>query len=298
MKRALSEQEYVEQNPQFFRRLHQHDGIWWDQIYPGYARPAFKFKALAPKTARPAWSEAWLGYSHCVAEPGWGNAAVPYMVLEGENLREFNLARLGTLKRNRVRKGLKQCEVKEVSDLESCLEEAREVCASHSMRGAATRHAHHVSPSFFIEQAETWRKQMRRDFACRGRSWFGAWREGRLVGYVATLRVEDVLLIEKVKLHTEFLPFCPSDALYFHVLSDAAGDVACRRIFNSAPQRPGLDRFKELFFFKPTPIPLYVSNPVFYRLAMRTMALREKWVAALRNRGAARADETGGEGKS
>jgi len=298
MKRALTEQEYVEENPQFFRRLHVHDGIWWDQIYPGYARPAFKFQELVPKTARPARSESWLGYSHCVPAVDMGNAAVPYMVLEGEDLREFSLARLGTLKRNRVRKGLKHCEVKEVPELESCLEEAREVCASHSLRGAATRHAHHVSPSFFTEQAETWRKQMRRDFACRGRSWFGAWREGRLVGYVATLRVNDVVLIEKVKLHTEFLPFCPSDALYFHVLSDAAQDKTCRRIFNSAPQRPGLDRFKELFFFKPTPIPLYVSNPVLYRCAMRAMALREAWFAARRSRRESQAEETGGGEKS
>lgn len=298
MKRALSEQEYVEQNPQYFRRLHVHDGIWWDQIYPGYARPAFKFRSMAPKTARPAWAKSWLGYSHCVPDTEMGNAVVRYMVLEGEDLRAFSLARLGTLKRNRVRKGCKHCEVKEVPDLESCLEEAREVCASHSLRGASTRHAHHVAPSFFTEQADTWRKQMRRDFACRGRSWFGAWHAGRLVGYIATLRVEDVLLIEKVKLHTEFLPQCPSDALYFYVLSEAARDETCRRIINSAPQRPGLDRFKELFFFKPTSLPLYVSNPVFYRLAMQAMALREKWAAALRNREASRADESGGEGKS
>ncbi len=284
MSRALSEQEYVEQNPQLFRRLHFHDGVWWDQIYPGFARPAFKFRALVPRTVRPARSQSWLGYSHFVSETGQGNGAVRYMVLAGDDLRDFGMARLDSKKRNQVRKGLKCCEVRDMSDLESCLEDAREVCVSHAQRGASSRKAFHASPDFFRNQADTWRMQMRRDFAGGGRSWYGAWHEGRLIAYLVTLQVEDTVLVEKMKLHTDFLAFCPSDALYFHVLSRIAQDSACLRVINSSPQRPGLDRFKEQFLFKATPLPQYVSNPAAYRLAMRAMALRNKWVEFRRAR--------------
>jgi hypothetical protein len=225
-----------------------------------------------------------LGYSHCVPEMGMGNARVHYMVLEGDDLRDFGMPRLDSKKRNQVRKGLKCCEIREISNLEGCLEDAREVCVSHSMRGAGSRKAYHVSPAFFIEQADVWRQQMHRDFASHGRQWFGAWHEGRLIAYLVTLHVEGILMIEKMKLHTDYLQFCPSDALYFHVLDRAAQMESCQRIFNSSPQRPGLDRFKEQFLFKATPIPIYMSNPAFHRLALRAMALRAKWVEARRTR--------------
>jgi hypothetical protein len=199
------------------------------------------------------------------------------MGLEGDNLRDFGMARLDSKKRNQVRKGLKCCEVRIISDLEACLEDARDVCISHAQRGAASRKAFHASPDFFRTEADTWRAQMRRDFAGGGREWYGAWHAGRLIAYLVTLQVEDTVLVEKMKLHTDALAHGPSDALYFHVLSRFAPDSACRRIINSSPQRPGLDRFKEQFLFKATPLPQFVSNPAAYRLAMRIMAVRNKW---------------------
>lgn len=298
MSRFLTEQEYVDENRRQFRRLHQRDGVWWTQIYPGFCRPAFKFRSVVPGTAKPLRSQALLGYSHFVPEMGMGNDAVRYMVLEGDDLRGFGMARLDSKKRNQVRKGLKCCEVRTISDLEGCLEDAREVCVSHSLRGAASRKAYHVSHTFFIDQADTWRAQMRRDFASGGRQWFGAWHEGRLIAYLVTLQVESVLLIEKMKLHSDYLALGPSDALYFHVLSQLAQDASCLRIINSSPQRPGLDRFKEQFLFKATPIPQYVSNPATYRLAMRAMALRNKWVEIRRARRARGTDAGADEADS
>lgn len=298
MSRALTEREYVEQNPQLFRHLHFHDGVWWDQVYPGYARPAFKFRTLVPGAARPARAQALFGYSHFVPETGMGNASAAYMVLEGDDLRDFGMPRLDSKKRNQVRKGQKCCEVRTISDLEGCLEDAREVCVSHSLRGASSRKAYHVSHTFFIDQADTWRAQMRRDFAGGGRQWFGAWHAGRLIAYLVTLQVESVLLVEKMKLHSDYLSLCPSDALYFHVLSQFAQDPSCLRIFNSSPQRPGLDRFKEQFLFKATPVPLYVSNPVSHRFALRALALRNKWVEIRRSRRERGADADRGEAES
>lgn len=281
MIRALTEQEYVEKNPHFFRRLHVHDGIWWDQIYPGYARPAFKFQAVAPMSARPSRLKSFLGYGHCVPDIRMANHTLDYMVLEGDLLRGFGLDRLDSKKRNQVRKGLKCCEVKELDQLEPYLEDAREICISHSIRGLSSRESYHVSTNFFVDQVDTWYAQMRRDFMNNGRRWFGAWYEDRLIAYLVTLQVGHNLIIEKHKLHTDYLKFCPSDALYFRVLEQAAKDESCQRIFNSTPQRAGLDRFKEQFLFKATPIPFYLSNPVAYRLAMRAMKIRKQMLATL-----------------
>lgn len=270
----MTEQEYVEGNPHLFHHLHVHDGVWWDQIYPGYAKPAFKFRELVPHVVRPARSRSYWGYSHCVPEMRQGNHAVDYMVLEGDNLREFGMDRLDSKKRNQVKKGFKCCEVKEILELEPHLEDARAVCISHSQRGVQTRKAFHVSHTYFIDHAEAWRAQMRHDFAGKGRKWFGAWRDNRLIAYLVTLQVENTMIIEKMKLHTDFMQFCPSDALYFAGLEQAARTASCRRIVNSPPQRPGLDRFKEQFLFKPTPIPFYVSNLFLFRLGTGMMRLK------------------------
>ena len=182
--------------------------------------------------------------------------------------------------------------MKNIEDLEACLEDARTVCISHSMRGASSRSSYHVEHTYFIDQADAWRAQMRRDFAGRGRQWFGAWRDERLIAYMVTLQVDNTMIIEKMKLHAEFMKYCPSDALYFRALEHAARHKSCLRIFNSTPQRPGLDRFKEQFLFKPTSIPIFVSNLRLYRMAMRAIALREQWMKASRVRREHTADKS------
>ena len=261
---SISEETFVKQNPHLTKRPYYHNGVWWSQVYPGYSRPAFKYRTLAPNTARPMFARSWLGHSHFVPEEGIANAHAQYMVIENDDLRSFCLEQLSSKKRNQVRKGLKCCDVKRITDIETCIEETQDICISHSTRGSVTREKYHVSEAFFTEQADTWKAQMRRDFNSDGRIWMGAWQGNRLVAYVVTLQVENTMIIEKAKSHTDFLQFCPSDALYFRVLEAAATNETCTRIFNSRPQRPGIDRFKKQFLFSPTLIPMYISNVFLY----------------------------------
>jgi hypothetical protein len=274
----MTEEQFARERIELGARVHQHDGVWWEQVNPWFARPAFRFRPVVPGAARPAPGKALLVYSHHVPEVPMANWHTDYMVLEGEDLREFSLDRLPAKKRNQVRKGLKLCEIRPLTDLEPWLEEARSICASHAERLADSRAAFHATPAFFRDHAETWRQQMRRDFAAPGRSWWGAFAEDRLIGYIATLAVDSVRVLHKLKLHSDGLARNPSDALYFVALEHASHDPACHRVFNSPPQpkRPELDRFKEQFLFKPRPIPFYISRPSVYRWASYAATWRER----------------------
>jgi hypothetical protein len=282
MSKFYTEQEYVDEHRYLFRRLHQHDGVWWNQLFPGYAKPAFRFRALVPGSARPARLRSLLGYSHHVPELAMGNQVMDYMILEGENLRRFGLDRLDPNTRNHVRKGFKRCEVKEIAELEPYLEDTRQVCISQSERLVRHRQPFHVPHTYFIEQADSWRTQMRRDFASRGRRWWGAFSDKRLVGYIVTLQVESVMTFEKIKVHADALPLHVTDVLYFMVLENAAHDETCLRIFNSTPQREGLDRFKKHYLFRPTSVPFYVSSLSLFKLAMQMLKVRDRLVLRLR----------------
>ena len=60
--------------------IHEHDGAWWETVYPGYCKPAFIYKVL-PRGVRPAWRHRWFGYGHLVAQPEQGNRTLPMMSL-------------------------------------------------------------------------------------------------------------------------------------------------------------------------------------------------------------------------
>ena len=273
---VLTIDEFVDQNPHLFRRLHYHDGVWWDEVYPGLVQPALKYQELIPGARRPAFQHRILGYRHLLPAGQIGHYSTDYMVLEGDRLREFSLQHLPKGRRNIVRRGLKNCHIADIDDLEPWLEQARLVCVSHAERGSDTRSTFHSRPSFFIDQAEVWRAQMRRDFAHQGRRWLGAWYQGQLVAYLVVLRVGDIAILDKHKSHTDYLQHFTADALYYTFLEWLAGDETCRRVYNSSPQRAGLDHFKQQFLFEPLKVPMYLSRPWLFHGANTVMRLLQR----------------------
>ncbi len=255
----LTADQFAEQQRALGRRIHEHAGVHWEEVYFGYCKPAFAFQAIAPGAARPARRRSVLGYSHRVEEPAQANRFVPAMLLERDRLDGFGLPSLPQKKRNNVRRALEHCAVRPIDDLERHLERIRAINASQAERhekgfGAETPARRYVA------EAESWRAQMRREFALAGREWWGAFVGDVLAAYLRTYQVEDVRIIEQAKTDTDCLKHHPMDALYFEVLSRAAADPACRLIVNGRPQHSSLNHFKEQFLFRPAELPYYSSN--------------------------------------
>ena len=273
----LTEAQYVEQQRSLGRRIHEHDGVWWDAPYPFYSKPTFEFRAFAPGEAKPRWSRSFMGYSHQVPEPAMGNRFAEFMILEGAALRAFSMAGLRSEKRNQVRKGLKRCDVLPIPDMRKHVEEARAINIAQAERHRA--HGNLGSPaSHYRDRTSAWESEFMRQASLPGWERWGAFVQGQLVAYMNAVQIESVLLILYMKTHTDFMALCPTDAIYFTVLDQAARNAACRRIVNGGVDREGLNRYKEQFLFKRVPVPYFTARQALYRVA------RSVWTTAARIR--------------
>ena len=272
----LTEAQYVEQQRALGRRLHEHDGVWWDEVYPRYCKPAFIYKVVPRGSARPARWRSWLGYGHLVARPEEANRTLPMMALDRSGLDGFGLPKLPSKKRNNVRRALEKCAVAPLTDLESHLERLRQINVSQALRHEEGGGAQ-VPASRYVAEADSWRAQTRALFALAGREWWGAFVDGVLAAYLRTFQVDGIRIIQQAKADTDYLKACPMDALYFPVLSRAAADPACRILFNGRPQHPSLNHYKEQFLFRADEFPYYSSHAVLVALGKRALQLRKRF---------------------
>ena len=157
----LSIEEFVDQQKSLGRRIHKHDGVFWEEVYPFYCKPAFIYQSLVPREVRPARRRSILGYSHQVHIKDEGNRLFPVMVLERKRLDDFSLSRLPQKKRNQVRRALEHCVIKPITDIDQQLERMREINISQSLRQEQGAGAE-TPKRRYIDEADEWRTQMRR----------------------------------------------------------------------------------------------------------------------------------------
>ena len=267
------EAEYAAQRCFLGHTVHLHDGVWWETTGPFHTKPAFEFRCFPPGQAKPQWSRSFLGYSHQVLERSQANRVMEFMILEGEALRTFSMERLRCEKRSQVRKGFKLCEVRRITDIESCLEDLRQINISQAKR-LMEDDTFALSDDYYTTHAQTWKEEMRKRIAMQGHTWWGAFHEGRLIAYMITCLVDTVLFIQVMKTHTDYLKLCATDAIYFTALEHARDTPECQRIVNGGPAREGLNRFKEQFLFRRTEIFYYTSLVRLHRMAKGLVHLK------------------------
>ena len=264
----LTEEQFVAQQRSLGRRIHFRDGVWWVEVYPFYCKPAFEFKIFDPGEAVPARFPSILGYSHQVRTASLGNRTVSFMVLDEPEMRTFSLSALSANKRSVVRRGLKRCSTGVIGDLDPVIERIREINISQAIR--QQKRAGAVTPiRRYTKEESEWRSQMRREFALKGREWWGASVNGVLAAYLRTYQVDGVRVIQQTRADTDYLKFYPMDALYFSILSAAAADSSCERIVNGSPLHRSLNHYKEQFLFRAVSLPYYSSHAGWIELYKR-----------------------------
>jgi len=264
----LTVPEFVEQQRALGRRIHAHDGVFWEEAAPGYSRPAFVYLPFERGSARPALRHRWLGYSHQVPDAAQSNRTLPVMALERPALDGFGLASLPQKKRNRVRRALKHCEIRRIEELDPWLEQMRAINISQSERQALKAGAP-VSVRRYVDEADDWRAQIRREFALAEREWWGAFVEGELLAYLRSYQVESVRIIQQTKAHTGAFAHNAVDGLNYAVLEHAAADPVCRRIIRGEALHASLNQYKEQFLFQVVELPYYTSRLWLQNLARR-----------------------------
>lgn len=256
----LTELDFVEQQRQLGCKIHQHDGVFWEEKYPFFCRPAFLYKSFHRGQYKPAFQKSLLGYSHMVLTKDEANDSKSFMVLDRSAMDGYSIEKILQKKRSQVRQALNACEVKLITNLdEDLIERLRLINIEQSQRQEAGFGAE-TPAKRYIDEAEDWKKQIRRDFSFHGREWWGAYVEGQLAGYLRTYQVDNIRVLEQSKTDTAFFKYRPVDALYFSMIMAASQDPNCHMIMNGDPRHQSLNHYKEQFLFKPVSLPCYTSN--------------------------------------
>lgn len=243
---ALSESEFAQQQGVLGEAVHYHDGVWWKRTAPFYCTPVFEYRRIAPGEAKPNPLRSLLGYSHLTPCGQAGGDTKPRIVLEGDGLRNFSIKSLASAERAQIRKAARLLSLREVRDLEEVLEDMREINVRQ-----AERTGHGLRPSFYLAHANEWRSYMRRVFGLSGRTWVGAFAGERLVAYHLYYQVEDVVIIDSVKSHTDYLSLAPNSGLLFRMLEEIRDLGTVSMVVYGGPSaNPKLDSFKANFLFQ------------------------------------------------
>lgn len=256
----ITEEEFAREEVKLGKSVHFHQGRWWVRAAPFYCKPVHEFRPIRRGESRPRLWRSFLGYSHQVPDNEEAARWLRWNILHSDSLRAFSLQRIGGKKRNKVRQGLHQCEVRRLELGSITLEQMREINIQQARRFAEAGEAGTFLPAEYYErQQERWRADISRYFFHAGHEFLGAFVGGVLAAYVDLIRIEDTWMFGAVKSRTDMLEHRPVDALYFTILSNAAADATCARVVNGGPDgaRESLIRFKEEWGLKVVSIPYY-----------------------------------------
>lgn len=256
----MTPEEFIKQQIDSGHKVHYSKNVWWEKMAPFYYKPAMVFKEIEPGESRPRILRFYLKYSHVVRNIEASNKRWPVMLLTTGKLNEFSLKSLSSSKRSQVRKGLKFNEIKKITDIESVVDNIRDICIS-----TAKRTNHGKPPSYYLKEYDSWRSWLLKEFSLPFREWWGAYYKETLIAYIYAVPINDTTFIYTAKSHTDHLDKCPNDALIYTFLDYCRGIDSCKQIIYGdwAKDAESLNKFKEKFGFEKREVPMYEwLNPV------------------------------------
>ncbi len=222
------------------------EGIWWYQVRPGFSWPADALAGLSPRRS-PPFRGTYLGYQHCVPEGSPSNCSLVINVIL--NLAAYGAAAIDFKKRNKVRQGLKLCDMvllerPERELIRSALEAWNSLVQRTGWKHIATEDQLFDQWSELLDLPAT-SILLAIDHA-----------SGRVAGFIISKIFGDTAYIDTIASNTELLSSKPNDALVFTFLKRAmllAGVTRAHYAIKSTVTQ--LEEFKTSMGFVPHPFP-------------------------------------------
>lgn len=239
-----------------------HGGVWWRRIKPFYSRPLHLLCTFSADTGGPPFFYRAVGYDHAVPDAGEANAFLPLMLLQ--DISGYDLKLLSAAKRNQIRQGLRQVEVRRLDDIRELVEQGPEINRSNLTRWGGDRRG-------YLDE-RMWRQTIERTHALGARETWGAYVNGRLVAYLRAYVLDGTVYITQRRSHTEYLRYRPNDALTHTVIMDwQARSEVKNVIYGLESKKQSLTNYKKEFGFEVVKLPIYRwINPVVRYLAKFT----------------------------
>jgi len=254
-------EQFLEQERNILNGVHCHDGVWWRRTSFGCCQPLYPLQEIVPWQSKPMWRESYLRYKHIVPSGIASNQVMTFMMISEEDLKSFCFEKLPREKRKAIKRARKSgVVVKQLTTLDGNWNALQKIFVSTAMR---TQYG--LPPEYYTKQENLWRRTLSREFELGNREWFGAFINGKLVGYLYACIVDNFAWLLVTKFDFEFNQARPSDALHYHVIEFYRGHPDCRAVCAGETNAltPTIDRFKRQWGFKPKEYSAYqtVNRP-------------------------------------
>lgn len=252
------------------KKLHQHNGIWWIERVHFYYRPLNKMRICTPGKVAPRFGKSLLGYSFRVSNPISNGNEIIYNILQGDQLKDYDLKKITSPKKSQVKQGLTNCSVKVIHDITPYLQQMKDINVYQALRfdnlGAPKDY---LPATYYEKQEERWKQDMLTNFSHTGHFLIGAFVGEKLAAYIDLIILEDTWEFGAVKSHDDYLPYRPVDALYYHILHTASLNPYCKYVLNGGgkDERETLTKYKSKFLLHPTALHYYTRSIVPNKLA-------------------------------
>ena len=222
-------------------------GNWWYQVKPGLCWPVETLKTIEPSRACPAFTKAYFGYQHLVADESEANSRLVLNIIS--DLTDYEPEKLKSKRRNKIRNGLKNCtlELLETYNKET-FDECRATWDSLSIRTGWKEPA----------KERTFDEQWRMLLDCPGVSIIIAREKtsGEIAGFMLTKVIGDTAYSDTIASHTDMLQTRVNDALRYSFLANAKKLPGIKKAYSAIKSSlKGLEKFKVELGYEPYRFP-------------------------------------------
>ena len=238
-------------------RVHRSESAVWYEAGPRFLLgvPTHDPLNLAEEEAREVLrTTGALGLRYITADPGLGRPSWQ-MTLSGD---DYSLEKLSGNTRSKVRRGLKQNEVRRISGSELAVAGEQAFLDTVERQGRAGRYG-----------IERWRRLLAAADADSGVEIWAAWHEGVMAAYLLVLTFEDSCEFYEARSRNDTLRFYPNNALLYTVTEEMLVTRGLERItfgIEGLEELDSLDSFKLKMGYEKLP----VRQHVIFHPAVRT----------------------------
>jgi hypothetical protein len=233
--------EFAEQEMILGQKIHRQGDTWWRQKHPQFCVPLIPFRSVSDGL-KPAISSSLIGYSYFTDGSEYDRE-------ESVMAREkggFDISELSSNRRSKVRRGLKRNEICITDEIKPHLEQMKALVVSARERTGAGKPIEYYDTNY-----QEWQETMLKLAKMKDRKFWLAYQGEQLAAYFHTTQIQDMLIINAAKSHSDFLSNYPNDALAHEVMDYASNHQNCKYLVYGhwVESDTSLNKFKESFGF-------------------------------------------------
>jgi hypothetical protein len=251
----------------FRKPFQDSEGRWWLRVRQGFAWPADLLAGFAA-TGRLPWRYTFFGYQHIVPEGSAANSALYINVI---SLPEFHFHTIKSNKRNKIKQGLKACEIRLLDRLEPALLDGmtdawNSLVQRTGWKWPLTRQQMELRLAEILDLPGT------STIVAIDRA------SGRVAGFLISKTYGDTSTPDVIAANADLLHCRPNDVLNFAWLNSCVAIPGVTKASHSIKSpTTKLERFKLELGFRPQKFPAHLqARPGFLPLAQATQPLMYK----------------------